>query len=127
MLYIPCPFAGEGCWTLFGKTPFNLLNYLTLNIMLPLNVLAACRVMGLIANKVFLRELHKKRHDGQGIPAPSWVKANNFCCKYLARSSSPPSSLAVFFKVWPPATEQTGQAKSFLCKLPGSRYAVVKD
>ena len=78
-------FGAGKSWTMFGKTPFDLMDYLTLNIMLPLNVLAACLVMGWIANKVFLRELHKKRYDGQeGIPAPWWVKGINFCCKYLA-------------------------------------------
>ena len=52
--------------------------------MLPLNALAACLVMSWVANKVFLRELRKKRHDGLGIPAPSWVMAINFCCKQVA-------------------------------------------
>ncbi|MCL2830471.1 MAG: sodium-dependent transporter [Betaproteobacteria bacterium] len=75
---------GEG-WTLFGKTPFDLMDYLTLNIMLPVNVLAACILMGWIANKVFLQELYKRRRDAEGNPAkPWWASMINFCCKYLA-------------------------------------------
>ncbi len=72
-------------WTLFGKTPFDLMDYLTLNIMLPVNVLAACVVMGWIANKVFLLELYKRRYDAEGIPIrPWWASLIDFCCKFLA-------------------------------------------
>ena len=84
---IPADFSfGIGAsWTLFGKTAFDLMDYLTSNVMLPLNVLAACVVMGWVANKVFLQEIYKRRYDAEGITAPPcWAKAINFCCQFLA-------------------------------------------
>ena len=78
-------FGAGKSWTLFGKTVFDLMDYLTLNIMLPLNVLAACVVMGWIANRVFVRELYQRRHDAEGILAqPWWAGVINCCCKFLA-------------------------------------------
>ncbi len=63
-------------WTLFGKMPFDLMDYVTLNIMLPVNALAACLLMGWKANRIFLAEL-------DGTP-PCWLGFINVVCRFFA-------------------------------------------
>ena len=78
-------FGGADMGTLFGLTPFDFMDYITLNIMMPLNVLAACLLMGWFVNHRFLRELlrrHAVVQEGGALPA--WVKYVNFSCRYIA-------------------------------------------
>lgn len=72
-------------WTLFGYTPFDVMDKITSNFMLPVNVLAACILMGWVANKTFIQELYKRHFDANGISGePFWAKLINIFCKFLA-------------------------------------------
>ena len=78
-------FGGADMGTLFGLTPFDFMDYITLNILMPLNVLAACLLMGWFVNHRFLRELltrHAIVEEGGAMPA--WTRYVNFCCRYIA-------------------------------------------
>ncbi len=72
-------------WTLFGKTPFDLMDKITSNFMLPINVLAACLLMGWFANRVFRQELYKRHYTECGLSGrPWWVMPIDVGCKLLA-------------------------------------------
>lgn len=80
-------FGGGDVGRLFGLTPFDLMDYVTSNIMLPINVLAACLLMGWAAPHVFRRELYLRLAEFQGQlqPAtPLWAKLITISCKYVA-------------------------------------------
>lgn len=55
---IPAAWSyGDSPLTVLGRTPFDLMDYWTSNIMLPVNVLSVCLLMGWRANAVFQAEL----------------------------------------------------------------------
>ena len=78
-------FGGADVGTLFGLTPFDFMDYITLNMFMPLNVLATCLLMGWLVNHRFLREL-LSRHGlvQEGGAMPAWVHYINFSCRYIA-------------------------------------------
>ena len=83
-------FGGGDVGSLFGLTPFDFMDYITLNILMPLNVLAACLLMGWGVNHRFLQEL-LRRDASIGDAAlpdknsrPAWLNIINFSCKYIA-------------------------------------------
>lgn len=80
-------FGGGDVGRLFGMTPFDLMDYVTSNVMLPVNVLAACLVMGWVAPNVFRRELFLRLEENAGRfqpKEPAWALYIGFCCKFLA-------------------------------------------
>ncbi len=79
-------FGGADLGTVFGKTPFEIMDYVTSNIMLPVNVLAACLLMGWAANKVFRTELYQRLHttNGKAGLAPRWALVVDWSCKVVA-------------------------------------------
>ncbi len=68
-------FGGADVGTWLGKTPFAFMDYITSNVMLPVNVLAACVLMGWAANAVFRRELYGRimGKAGRQGAAPRWA------------------------------------------------------
>ena len=72
-------FGDSNLFTLFSKTAFDMMDYVTSNLMLPINVLAACILMGWVVNKTFLYEL-QQGETGK----PKWILLVNFCCKFIA-------------------------------------------
>lgn len=80
-------FGGGDVWRPFGITPFAVMDYMTSNIMLPVNVLAACALMGWVASNVFRRELFLRFTECAGRfqdKDPAWALYIGFCCKFLA-------------------------------------------
>lgn len=80
-------FGGGDVWRLAGMTPFDLMDYVTSNIMLPVNVLAACVLMGWVNPGVFRRELFLRLAEYAGrfqAREPGWALYIGFCCKFLA-------------------------------------------
>ncbi len=79
-------FGGGEVGTLFGKTPFDIMDYVTSNIMLPVNVLGACLLMGWVVNKVFRRELYLRLHENEGRESrvPGWAQLIDWSCKIVA-------------------------------------------
>ncbi len=79
-------FGGGKVWTFFGKTPFELMDYMTSNLMLPVNVLATCLLMGWGAHAVFRRELFQRMQARTGgrAAAPWWVAPVEWTCKIIA-------------------------------------------
>jgi NSS family neurotransmitter:Na+ symporter len=72
-------FGKFGSYTIFSKTAFDVMDYVTSNIMLPINVLAACILMGWVVNKTFKYELGQGEKEN-----PKWIIWVNCCCKYIA-------------------------------------------
>lgn len=92
-------FGGADLGTLFGLTAFDFMDYITLNILMPLNVLAACLLMGWFVNHRFLRELLTRRAIVQeGGVMPTWVRYINFSCKYIAPIGITAILLSSFFQ-----------------------------
>ena len=84
---IPAAWSfGGGAPTLFGMTPFALMDAVTSNIMLPVNVLAACILMGAICPGVFRFELYQRNREERTKyePAPRWAAWVELCCRYVA-------------------------------------------
>lgn len=80
-------FGGGDLGRLFGMTPFDVMDYVTSNIMLPINVLAACVLMGWFRPAVFRRELFLRLAEYAGrfqATTPAWAMYIAFCCKFLA-------------------------------------------
>ena len=83
-------FGGADLGTLFGLTPFDFMDYITLNIMMPINALAACLLMGWGVNHRFIQELLRRdasigdAHLPDKNARPAWVRYVNFTCKYIA-------------------------------------------
>ena len=83
-------FGGGHVGSLFGLTPFDLMDYTTLNILMPLNVLATCLLMGWGVNHRFLQELLRRDASigDANLPTeasrPAWVRYINFSCRYIA-------------------------------------------
>lgn len=79
-------FGGGDVWRPFGITPFAIMDYVTSNIMLPVNALAACVLMGWAAPNVFRRELFLRFTECAGQfrdKDPAWAVYIGFCCKFL--------------------------------------------
>ena len=64
-------------------TPFACMDYVTSNFMLPINVLAACLIMGWGNRHVFRRELYLRlyEHAGREAVAPAWARTIEWCCR----------------------------------------------
>ena len=79
-------FGGGDVPALYGLTPFDAMDYLTSNIMLPVNVLAACLLMGWAANRVFRRELYLRLREagGRNDSPPLWATVVDISCKVVA-------------------------------------------
>ena len=78
-------FGGANLGSLFGMTPFDLMDYVTLNFMMPVNVLATCLLMGWAVNPTFVHELFLHRSPGASPNAlPAWVRYINFSCRFIA-------------------------------------------
>ena len=66
------------------------MDYTTLNILMPLNVLATCLLMGWGVNHRFLQELLRRDASigDANLPTeasrPAWVRYINFSCRYIA-------------------------------------------
>ena len=80
-------FGGADVWRLFGLTPFDMMDYVTSNIMLPVNVLAACLLMAWVVPHVFKRELYLRLAEFQGrqqARIPAWAAYIIITCRYIA-------------------------------------------
>ena len=78
-------FGGANLGTLFGLTPFDFMDYITLNILMPINVSAACLLMGWVNNRAFIDELcvgHETECKESRLPL--WMRYINFSCKFIA-------------------------------------------
>jgi NSS family neurotransmitter:Na+ symporter len=76
--------AEVGAW--LGKTPFQLMDYVTSNVMMPVNMLAACLLMGWGAKAAFRRELlsHLRERAGEQGRLPRWVFRMETICRIVA-------------------------------------------
>lgn len=80
-------FNGGDAFRVFGMTPFDCMDYITSNFMLPVNVLAACLIMGWANSHVLRRELYLRLYEHKGRAAnspPAWAGAIEWCCRYAA-------------------------------------------
>jgi NSS family neurotransmitter:Na+ symporter len=89
---IPCAwsFGGGDMPEIFGRNPFDFMDFITSDALLPLNVMASCVLMGWFVSKAFTRELCVGREGSdqkEGI-----VRAVVFSCRYVA----PAAILGVF-------------------------------
>ncbi|MDR2603783.1 MAG: sodium-dependent transporter [Desulfovibrio sp.] len=80
----------------FGLNPFELMDYVTSNIMLPINVLAGCLLMGWFRKRTLRRELYPGRHgnDGKDCPLPGWVSLVEAGCRFIAPAAVAATLLA---------------------------------
>ena len=87
-------FGGAEVGTWLGKTPFQLMDYVTSNVMLPVNVLAACLLMGWSAKAVFRRELlgSPRERTGEQGRLPRWA----FWIETICRIAAPAVIVAIF-------------------------------
>ncbi len=76
-------FGGAELPSFFGKTPFDLMDYVALSIMLPINAMAACVLMGWVRREVFTNELYL-RAQKPGSPPPAWAGFVELCCRWIA-------------------------------------------
>lgn len=78
-------FGGGDVPRIFGITPFDCMDYVTSNVMLPLNVLMVCLIMGWRHPRIFRRELYGRLNARRAnAPAPLWAALVEGCCKYVA-------------------------------------------
>ena len=78
-------FGNANLGTLFGLKPFDFMDYISLNILMPINVLAACLLMGWVNNRAFLKELCVGHETACGENRlPLWMRLVNFSCKFIA-------------------------------------------
>ncbi len=75
-------FGGADLPRIFGQSPFGFMDSITSNLMLPLNAMAACLIMGWRNLPLFLQELYL-REPKQGV-YPGWVRSVVACCRFLA-------------------------------------------
>jgi NSS family neurotransmitter:Na+ symporter len=79
-------FGGAEVGTWLGKTPFQLMDYVTSNVMMPINVLAACLLMGWGVKGVFRRELFDplREQAGEQSRIPRRVLWIEIICRVVA-------------------------------------------
>lgn len=75
-------FGGAPLPAVFGKTPFELMDYVSSNVMLPINVLAACVLMSWIRAHVFKTELYLRENENAARPV--WAAYIEVSCKWIA-------------------------------------------
>jgi NSS family neurotransmitter:Na+ symporter len=83
----------------FGLNPFELMDYVTSNIMLPINALAGCLLMGWFMKHTLRRELYLPRHEnnGKGCPLPGWVSLVETGCRFIAPAAVAATLIAGIF------------------------------
>jgi len=79
-------FGGAEVGRWLDKTPFQLMDYVTSNVMLPINVLAACLLMGWGVKAAFRCELlgHLCDRAGDRTHIPRWVFWIEIICRVIA-------------------------------------------